>query len=144
MEGYLNRPGLKKHFPPRVESGFMSRPDGTRSDTRVYWFGAGLGLCAGFIDAKFGDLLLTALFVLASTMLLGALRPERPWRWTVVVGIFVPVVQLAAYLSLTQKPYQAQIYESFLGFLTGIAGAYGGALGGEHSRFCSRRSSLSN
>jgi len=39
------------------------------------------------------------------------------------------VVQLAAYLSLTQKPYQAQIYESFLGFLTGIAGAYGGALG---------------
>src|SRR5437870_12318282 len=30
---------------------------------------------------------------------------------------------------LTQKPYQAQIYESFLGFLTGIAGAYGGALG---------------
>jgi len=107
----------------------MSRPDGTRSDTRVYWFGAGLGLCAGFIDAKFGDLLLTALFVLASTMLLGALRPERPWRWTVVVGVFVPVVQLAAYLSLTQKPYQAQIYESFLGFLTGIAGAYGGALG---------------
>src|SRR5437667_7191915 len=56
----------------------MSRPDGPRSDTRVYWFGVGLGLCAGFIDAKFADLLLTALFVLASTMLLGALRPERP------------------------------------------------------------------
>src|SRR5438445_11802306 len=107
----------------------MSRPDGPRSDTRVYWFGAGLGLCAGFIDAKFGDLLLTALFVLASTMLLGALRAERPWRWTVVVGIFVPGGQLAAYLSLTQKPYRARIYESFLGFLTGIAGAYGEALG---------------
>jgi len=28
---------------------------------------------------------------------------------------------------LTEKPYRAQVYESFLGFLTGIAGAYGGA-----------------
>jgi hypothetical protein len=29
---------------------------------------------------------------------------------------------------LTQKPYRAQIYESFLAFLPGIAGAYGGSL----------------
>jgi len=79
------------------------------------------------LDVKAGDLLLTALFVLASTMLLGALRPERPWRWIIVVGVFVPVVQLFAYVFLTQKPYPAQIYESCLGFLTGIAGAYGGS-----------------
>jgi len=35
---------------------------------------------------------------------------------------------LAGYVLLTEKPYRAQIYESFLGFLTGIAGAYGGAV----------------
>jgi hypothetical protein len=91
--------------------------------------GAGLGISAGILDVKVGDLLLTALFVLASTMLLGALRPERPWRWTVTVAVFVPAVQLLAYLFLTQKPYPAQIYESLLGFLTGIAGAYGGSVG---------------
>ncbi len=85
------------------------------------------GVCAGFLDVKFGDLLLTALVVLAATMLLGALRPRRPWRWTLLVGVFVPVVQCAAYFLLTEKPYRAQIYESFLGFLTGIAGAYGGS-----------------
>jgi hypothetical protein len=34
-----------------------------------------------------------------------------------------------AFFLLTQKPYRAQIYESFLGFLTGIAGAYGGSVG---------------
>jgi hypothetical protein len=84
-------------------------------------------VCAGFLDAKFGDLLLTALFVLAATMLLGALRPQRPWRWTLLVAAFVPLIQLIAYAVLTEKPYRAQIYESFLGFLTGIAGAYGGA-----------------
>ena len=74
-----------------------------------------------------GDLLLTALFVLMATMILGGLRPDRPWRWTLTVAAFVPLLQLAAYAALTEKPYRAQIYESFLGFLTGIAGAYGGA-----------------
>jgi hypothetical protein len=40
----------------------------------------------------------------------------------------VSVVQLLAYLILTEKPYPAQIYESFLGFLTGCAGAFGGSV----------------
>jgi len=101
---------------------------GNRGDTIIYALGAFLGLGAGVLDIKVGDLLLTALFVLCSTMLLGALRPERPWRWILVVGVFVPVLQLLAYLFLTEKPYPAQIYESLLGFLTGIAGAYGGAV----------------
>jgi hypothetical protein len=35
---------------------------------------------------------------------------------------------MLAYMFLTVKPYRAQIYESFLGFLTGIAGAYGGSV----------------
>jgi hypothetical protein len=98
-----------------------------KGDIIIYALGAGLGLCAGFLDVKIGDLLLTALFVLAATMLLGALRPQRPWRWTLVVAVFVPIVQALGYVLLTSKPYRAQIYESFLGFLTGIAGAYGGA-----------------
>ncbi len=97
------------------------------SDRGIYLLGATLGVCAGVLDAEIGDLLLTALFVLAATMLLGALRPLRPWRWTLLVAAFVPLVQLAAYVALTEKPYRAQIYESFLGFLTGVAGAYGGA-----------------
>jgi hypothetical protein len=106
---------------------FMNQPAPKRSDIPVYLLAAILGVCAGVLDVNFGDLLLTALFVLASTMLLGALRPSRPWRWTVAVAIFVPIVQGLAYLLLSERPYRAQIYESFLGFLTGIAGAYGGA-----------------
>ena len=100
-----------------------------KNDTTIYTLSVVFGVLAGYLDVKFGDLLLTALFVLASTMLLGALRPERPWRWTLLVGVFVPLVQLMAFFLLTQKPYRAQIYESFLGFLTGIAGAYGGSVG---------------
>ena len=103
-----------------------SRP--APKDATIYGLGSVLGIGAGVLDVKVGDLLLTALFVLASTMLLGALRPQRPWRWILVVGVFVPILQLLAYLFLTQKPYRAQLYESCLGFLTGIAGAYGGAV----------------
>jgi hypothetical protein len=42
--------------------------------------------------------------------------------------VFVPILQGLAYVFLTQKPYPAQLYESCLGFLTGIAGAYGGSV----------------
>jgi hypothetical protein len=100
----------------------------SRSDLFIYLLGGALGICAGALDVKAGDLLVTALFVLASTMLLALLRPERPWRWILIVGVFVPVVQLLAYIFLSERPYRAQIYESFLGFLTGIAGAYGGSV----------------
>jgi len=106
-----------------------NKPGMKKNDSTIYALGVFFGVLAGCLDVKFGDLLLTALFVLAATMLLGALRPERPWRWTLLVGVFVPVVQLMAFFLLTQKPYRAQIYESFLGFLTGIAGAYGGSVG---------------
>jgi len=98
------------------------------NDAKIYVLAVILGICAGVLDVKIGDLLLTALFVLASTMLLGILRPQRPWRWIIVIGVCVPLMQLLAYLFLTEKPYSAQIYESCLGFLTGIAGAYGGSV----------------
>jgi hypothetical protein len=107
----------------------MKAAESSASDGLIYALGAVLGAGAGLVDVKIGDLLLTALLVLLSTMLLGALRPQRPWRWTITVAIFVPVAQVLAYVLLAEKPYRAQIYESFLGFLTGIAGAYGGSFG---------------
>jgi hypothetical protein len=83
---------------------------------------------AGWVDLKVGDLLLTALVVLVPCMILGVWRPSRPWRWVAIVGICVPIAELLGYLLLTERPYRAQIYESFLAFLPGIAGAYGGAM----------------
>ena len=107
----------------------MTATPNFQRDTHIYLLGVVLGVGAGWLDVKIGDLLLTAIFVLMSTMLLGALRPQRPWRWVLVVAVCVPIMQLLAFLFLTEKPYRAQIYESFLGFLTGVAGAYGGSVG---------------
>src|SRR5207302_9468322 len=81
----------------------------------------------GWADVVVDDLLFTALLVLSSCILLGMLRPRWAWRWVLTVEVFIPLTELAAYLIRTVKPSRAQIYGSFLAFLPGIAGAYGGA-----------------
>lgn len=99
-----------------------------RSDILFYFLAAAFGIMTGVANVTIADLLFTALLVTAACMLLGALRPKRPWRWVVIVGLFVPLVELLAYLVLTRKPDRAGIWESFLAFLPGIAGAYGGSI----------------
>ncbi len=88
--------------------------------------GAVLGAFCGFVEVKVGDLLLTAFLVLASTMFLGFARPQRPWRWTLLVCAFVPVARLAAAFLLRQYTERAEIWESLLAFLPGVVGAYSG------------------
>jgi hypothetical protein len=99
-----------------------------KSDALYYILAVIFGIAAGVIAVKVGDLLFTAFLVLAPCMLLGAVRPQRPWRWVLIIGIFVPLIELLAYLLLTQKPSRAEVYESFLAFMPGIAGACGGSL----------------
>jgi hypothetical protein len=102
--------------------------NGTKGDTWFYLLAALCGIGTGLADVTINDLLFTALLVLASCMLLGLLRRRWPWRWVVVVGTFIPLTELAGYVIRTVKPSRAQIYGSFLAFLPGIAGAYGGSL----------------
>jgi len=98
-------------------------------DAFYYLLAALSGAAAGWLDIKVGDLLLTAMVVLAANMLLGFVSPRKPWRWVVLIGVFVPIVEWLAYYFLSEKPTRAQIYESFLAFVPGIAGAFGGAVG---------------
>src|ERR1700691_5552652 len=99
-----------------------------RSDAPFYVLAALAGIGTGWADVAVNDLLFTALLVLTACMLLGLLRPRWPWRWVIVVGIFIPLAELAAYVILSVKPTRAQVYGSFLAALPGIAGAYGGSL----------------
>jgi TctA family transporter len=106
----------------------MTENSGPGSDAWFYLLAALCGIGAGGADAAINDLLFTALLVLSSCMMLGLLRPRWPWRWVMMVGVFIPLTELAAYVVLTVKPTRAQVYGSFLAFLPGIAGAYGGSL----------------
>lgn len=98
------------------------------SELWFYLLAALCGIGTGAADVLVNDLLFTALLVLMACMLLGLLRPRWPWRWVVAVGIFIPLTELGAFVVLTVKPTRAQIWGSFLAFLPGIAGAYGGAV----------------
>lgn len=108
----------------------LPEKDGGRvqHDIGFYVFAVFAGMFAGWIDIKVGDLLLTALVVVAPCMVLGLMRPRRPWRWVVIVGLIIPIAELMGYFLLTYKPSRAQVYESLLAFLPAIAGAYGGAM----------------
>jgi ABC-type multidrug transport system permease subunit len=106
-------------------------PEGTpgnNNDTLIYVLAAAAGLFTGWVDLRVHDLLFTALLVSSFCMLLGVLRPERPWRWVAIIGVCVPLAVVLGYFLLTERPERAQIWESFLAFFPGIAGAYGGAL----------------
>jgi hypothetical protein len=98
------------------------------SDLRVYGVAAAAGIGTGFVDVAVNDLLFTALLVLAACMLLGLLRPRWPWRWVLVVAVFIPLAEFAAYMIFTVKPTRGQVYGSFLTALPGMAGAYGGSV----------------
>src|SRR5260221_5279587 len=103
-------------------------PEAEKGGGWVYVFAPVLGAAAGWVEIKFGDLLLTALVVMSVTMFLGILRPQRPWRWMLLVASFVLLSQGAAYFFLTEPSSREQIFESMLGFLTDTVGAYGGSL----------------
>ena len=99
-----------------------------KSEIFFYALAVLLGMSAGLLQITIGDMLVVAIFVMVSTMVLGYVRPRNAWRWTLLVGICVPLFQLAAYLLLTQRPYRAQVWGSLMGLLTGVAGAYGGVV----------------
>ena len=113
----------------------MPTPDSSNSqpapratgDAAFYALAALAGIAVGWVDVDVNDLLLTALLVLAACIALGLMRPQRPWRWVALVGVFIPLTEFASYMLQVAKPTQAQIWGSLLAWLPGIAGAYGGS-----------------
>jgi ABC-type Na+ efflux pump permease subunit len=92
--------------------------------------GVGCGILHVLVETlEEPDPLLSALAVTMATMLLGVLRPARPWRWVLLVGIPVPLALLVAkYVIPTAHFTRASIAGSILVSLPGCAGAFGGSL----------------
>jgi len=92
--------------------------------------GAGCGLLHVLVESmEEPDPLLSALAVTVATMLLGLLRPARPWRWILLVGVPVPLALLVARVAIPTAHFtRASIAGSVLVSLPGCAGAYGGSL----------------
>jgi hypothetical protein len=95
------------------------------------WYALALlfGAISGFAEVMAGDLMLTGFLALFFCLVMGLLRPARPWRWTLIVCGCIPLSRLIAADVLHIYTERAQIYEAFASFITGNAGAYAGSLG---------------
>jgi hypothetical protein len=104
---------------------------GSAKGSEVPWYGLALllGAISGFAEVAVGDLMLTGFLALFFCMVMGALRPGRPWRWVLIVCGCIPLSRLFAAGVLHMYTERAQFYEAFLSFITGNAGAYVGSLG---------------
>ena len=92
----------------------------------AYPLAVALGLFSGWVNQTVDDALLTALCVLAFTMMLGVWKPARPWRWILLVWAGVPLV-LAYYQFSVRWPHdRGQVYGAFLQLLAASAGGFGG------------------
>ena len=100
----------------------------------VYLFALALGVGCGLLHVAVESLeepdpLLSALAVTFCTMLLGVLRPERAWRWVLLVGAPVPLAIAVAMVRMPTAHFtRASVGGSFLVVLPGCAGAFGGSI----------------
>ena len=84
--------------------------------------GAGCGALHVLVETmEQPDPLLSALAVTAATMMLGLLRPARPWRWVLLVGVPVPLaILIASFVIPTAHFTRASIAGSILVSLPGM------------------------
>ncbi len=100
-----------------------------KSEAVVYLFAILLGICAGLLENRIEDFLVTVVFILAATTVLGFIRPQSPWRWMIAVAVWVPLTELAAYIHWSQRPDRSQIWACGFAFVAGTVGCLSGAFG---------------
>jgi hypothetical protein len=124
-----SQPQAANNSTPAVPASETPPQPARGSEIPWYLLAVAMGAFNGFVEVAVGDLLLTSFVALFFCMILGLLRPRRPWRWTVIVCSCIPLARLFAADVLHMYTVRAQIYEAFAAFITGNAGSYVGSLG---------------
>jgi hypothetical protein len=94
-----------------------------------YTFALFCGALCGFIDLHSDEVQFPALLLLAFSFFLGFNHPRSAWRWGILIGIWIPLVQPLRLVS-PELPAQGliEMTPSLLSFVFSFVGAYGGAL----------------
>jgi hypothetical protein len=85
------------------------------------------GLCAAAIHVYVPEQGLTFLWVMATTMILGLWKRERPWRWIIAVVPWVPIADIAHKILRPQQVSRAEVWGALLVGLAAVPGAFGGS-----------------
>jgi hypothetical protein len=93
-----------------------------------FWiFAVLVGLGCAAVRYWIPDPTVSALPACAAAMLLGAMRPEKPWRWGLLLAALLPISDL--YARLTHEFVQSGRVEGsiIIGLASGFVGGYGGS-----------------
>jgi hypothetical protein len=119
--GNCNGFGARRHG-SRIRTELSS---GKQSDA-LYWLLALLfGAACGYMHVRVQDSNLSVLMVTGFTMFLAYHRPERVWRWAVVMGLSMPAAGVVAMLT-REHPSHGMIAGTFAGLAFSIVAAVGG------------------
>jgi len=77
------------------------------------------------VHIRIQDSSLSVLMVTGFTMFLAYKRPERVWRWALLVGLSMPAAGLVALLT-RQRPSRGMLVGTFAGLAFSIVAAVGG------------------
>jgi Na+/proline symporter len=100
--------------------GFQNKSD------RLYWLvGIVFAAACGYVHVRLRDSSLSVLMVTGFTMFLAYKRPERVWRWALVVGLGMPAAALFALIT-RDHPSRGLIAGSFAGLAFSVVAAGGG------------------
>jgi hypothetical protein len=99
--------------------------------TATLWLTA-LSILLGFISAyaalhNAGDVLVYVLLLMFGG-LLGYIGPEAPWRWALILGMWVPIAEIVSRVSEPPLPPVSALLAPIAAIIPALAGVYGGAL----------------
>ena len=99
--------------------------------TATLWLTA-LSIVLGFVAAylalhRAGDVFVYLLLVLFGG-LLGYLGPRVPWRWGIVLGVWVPIALIVSYLANPTREQNYNVYQPLIAIVPAFIGVYAGAL----------------
>jgi Na+/proline symporter len=85
------------------------------------------GAACGYMYIRIQDAGLAVVMVTGFTMFLAYRRPERVWRWALLVGLSMPAAGLLALLT-RERPSRGMIAGAFAGLAFSIVAAVGGGV----------------
>ena len=97
----------------------------TKSDGLYWLLGLIFGAACGYVHIRLRDSSLSVLMVTAFTMFLDYCRPERVWRWALLVGLSLPAAGFIALLT-RERPSRGMIIGTFAGLAFSIVASIGG------------------
>jgi hypothetical protein len=85
-----------------------------------------LGALAGWTDLRTDEVQLPALLLITFSFFLGFAQPRHAWRWGLILGLWVPIMEYAALAAGLRATPASDVLGSFLALVFALVGAYAG------------------